>query len=124
MIKEIHRITKIGGMVVIRTPHFSRGFSHLEHKRGFDVTFPYYFDSTFPSEYQGVRYEFERLKIRWFAQLELKQSVLSSPIFQSLWILRLVIDGFTNLSPSACSRIWCDWVGGFEKLGLHFSVRK
>ena len=124
VMKEIHQITKNGGKVVIRVPHFSRGFSHPEHKRGFDVTFPYYFDSTFPSGYQGVRYEFERLKIRWFAQLELKQSVLSPPVFQLLRILRLVIDFFANLSPSACSRIWCNWVGGFEELGFHFSVRK
>lgn len=71
-----------------------------------------------------MRYEFERLKIRWFAQLELKQSFSSPPVFQLLQILRLVIDGFTNLSPSACSRIWCNWVSGFEKLGFHFSVRK
>ena len=44
--REIHRITKPGGTVRIWVPHFSRGFTHAEHKSGFDVTFPYYFRAT------------------------------------------------------------------------------
>ena len=124
VMKEIHRITKNGGKVVIRTPHFSRGFTHPEHKRGFDVTFPFYFDPTFPGGYQGVQYELDRLRFRWFSQVELKRSVLPRSAFYLLRILGLVIDFFANLSPMACSRIWCYWVGGFDELEFHFSVRK
>src|SRR5688572_11002464 len=42
IMREIHRIGKPGATVIIRVPHFSRGFTHAEHKAGFDVTFPYY----------------------------------------------------------------------------------
>lgn len=124
VMKEIHRITKDGGKVIIRVPHFSRGFTHPEHKRGFDVSFPFYFDPTFLGGYQGVKFELDRLNIRWFAQVELKRSVLSRPVFHLLRILGLVIDCFANLSPMVCSRIWCYWVGGFDELEFHFSVRK
>lgn len=41
---ELHRIAKPGETIHIRVPHFSRGFTHPKHKRGFDVTFPLYFN--------------------------------------------------------------------------------
>ena len=56
VMKEIHRITRNGGSVLIRTPHFSRGFSHPEHQRGFDVSFPFYFQPSFRGGYQGVEF--------------------------------------------------------------------
>ena len=40
VMKEIHRIGKKGTIVKVAVPHFTRGFTHPEHKRGFDVTFP------------------------------------------------------------------------------------
>ena len=47
VMKEIHRISKNNATIIIRVPHFSRGFTHAEHKAGFDVTFPYYFKKNF-----------------------------------------------------------------------------
>ena len=32
VMKEVHRIAKNGATVIIRVPHFSRGFTHAEHK--------------------------------------------------------------------------------------------
>ena len=124
VMKEIHRITKHGGKVVIRTPHFSRGFTHPEHKRGFDLTFPLYFNPTFPGGYQGVKYELDRIRIRWFAQPDLKRRVLSPIVFKGLQIVGMIIDVFANLSPMVCSRLWCYWVGGFEEIEFRFSVHK
>src|SRR5262249_15957622 len=34
---EIHRILEDGGQLNVRVPHFSRGMTHSDHKRGFDV---------------------------------------------------------------------------------------
>lgn len=73
---ELHRILKPNGILTVRTPHFSRGFTHWDHKRGFDVTFPYYFDPKFPG-YTGIHFQSIRTKLVWFAQPYLKKMTLS-----------------------------------------------
>lgn len=124
VMKEIHRIGKTGATVVIRVPHFSRGFTHAEHKAGFDVTFPYYFRKTFPGGYQGVEFDEINTRLTWFAQPYLKKQVLSPVSFYLASFMGAVISFFANLSPFFCSRIWCFWVGGFEQVEFKLRIRK
>jgi hypothetical protein len=107
---------------VIRVPHFSRGFSHPEHRRGFDATFPYYFDPLFPGGYTGVQLRCERVTLHWFAQPYLKKSVLPAPLFRIGQATGRIVDAFANASPLVCSRLWCYLVGGFEE--IEFVLRK
>lgn len=120
--REIHRILKPGGILTLRTPHFSRGFSHPDHRRGFDATFPYYFDRRFPGGYAGVSFGCEGVRLRWFAQAYLKRSVLPFPLCLVGRAVGALIDIAANASPLLCSRIWCYWVGGFEE--IEFVMRK
>jgi SAM-dependent methyltransferase len=119
---EIHRLLMPGGTLVLRVPHFSRGFSHPEHRRGFDATFPYYFDPNFPGGYTGTHFLNEGVKLRWFAQPYLKKSVLPRPLYEVGRTAGKVIDAFANLSPLVCSRLWCYYVGGFEE--IEFVLKK
>lgn len=119
---ELHRILRAGGLLVLRVPHFSRGFSHPEHRRGFDATFPYYFNPKFPGGYTGTHFETHSVRMRWFAQPYLKKTVLPSPLHYAGLAAGSIIDLFANRSPLVCSRLWCYYVGGFEE--IEFIMRK
>lgn len=121
---ELRRICAPGATIHIRVPHFSRGFTHADHKRGFDITFPYYFDPSFPAGYQRIPLKLVRMRFRWFAQPYLKKAFLPAPLFMLGQLLGTIIDFFANLSPWLCSRLWCYWVGGFEEIEFVFRVEK
>lgn len=124
VMRELHRIGRDGCSIVIRVPHFSRGFTHAQHKRGFDVSFPYYFKPAFCGGFQGVTLDLEGMSLRWFAQPYLKKSVMPNWIFSIAAAVGSGIDFFANLHPFLCSRLWCFWVGGFEEIEMKFIVRK
>jgi len=124
VMKEIHRIAKNNAKVIIRVPHFSRGFTNPEHKRGFDINFPYYFNPSFKGSYQGVEFKLESLKLKWFAQPYLKKTVLSKYTFYALSVIGKIINFIANIFPPFCTRIWCFWVGGFEEIEFCFKVIK
>ena len=120
VMREIDRILQFGGELIVRVPHFSRGFTHADHKRGFDITFPLFFQPNFPPWFSGVHFELSSIKLRWYAQPYLKRFVVGRFTDFVLRGIGTVLDAFANLSPAACSRIWCYWVGGFEKLEMRF----
>jgi SAM-dependent methyltransferase len=124
VVKELHRISKDGAVIMIRVPHFTRGFTHSGHKRGFDVSFPYYFNPSFKAGYQDVELKLKKMKLSWFAQPHLKRNVMSRFSFSLAYLFGSILSFLANSSPFLCSRFWCFWVGGFEEIEFHFVVRK
>ena len=124
VMRELHRISVDNALLKIKVPHFSRGLTHAEHKRGFDVSFPLYFSPTFKGGYQGITFDLVIMKLKWFSQPDLKITNLTKPVFYLARLFGLIIDFFANLSPYFCSRIWCFWVGGFEEIEFVFRVKK
>lgn len=123
---EIHRILKPGGKLLIKVPHFSRGFTHTEHTHGFDVTFPLYFNKNFTkSGFFGVEFRLEKMKLRWLAFFHLLPNFGYGKI--TIGILKTadkLISFLANISPNFCSRIWCFRVGGFDEIEFEFTCLK
>jgi hypothetical protein len=124
VMSELYRICANGATIHVRVPHFSRGFTHADHKRGFDVTFPYYFNPKFGPGYQGTPLELVKMRLTWFAQPYMKKSVMPAALVFIGQVVGVGVDLFANLSPWLCSRLWCYWVGGFEEIEFVFKVNK
>lgn len=119
---EIHRILKPGGQLIIKVPHFSRGFTHAEHSHGFDVTFPLYFNKIFiKNGYFGVDFELKKMELSWLAFFHLLPSMgYGKNYIFFLKVVNKIISKLANLNPNFCSRIWCYWVGGFDQIEFNF----
>jgi SAM-dependent methyltransferase len=121
---EFARILRPGGQLTVRVPHFSRGFTHADHKRGFDVSFPLYFNPAFRGGYSGIELESRRVRLRWFAQPELKRNTIGAAPAAIAQAAGALIDTAAALSPYLASRLWCFWVGGFEEVEFVFTRPK
>jgi SAM-dependent methyltransferase len=117
---EWHRLLAPGGELHVKVPHFSRGFTHPDHKRGFDVSFPLYFDERMPPWYVGTPFRLKRLRLHWNAQPYLKRYVASPVSCAVASALGFAIDTVANLHPILFSRLFTFWVGGFEEVEVVF----
>lgn len=109
-----------GGLVHIRVPHASRGFTHAEHKHGFDVSFPYYFNSKYPTFFYGTDLELVSMRLDWAVRFDIYGQIIPRWQVGILKFLNAIITPLANLSPGLCSRLWCYWVGGFEQIEYVF----
>lgn len=120
VMSELRRILRSGGTLVIKTPHFTRGFTHYDHKRGFDVTFPYYFDPKFPGGYTGIHFENISTKLKWFGQDHLKRRTLPALSYHTGKYLGMFFDFIGNLNLFFTSRLFAFWVGGYDEVVFVF----
>ena len=102
VMKELRRITKQNGTIIIRVPHATRGFTNPDHIKSFDVSFPLYFNKNLKHFYHGFTLKLERMRLRWLGQTYLKKIVLPQYQYYPARILGKFIDFFANISPYLC----------------------
>lgn len=124
---EMHRILKPGGRLLVKVPHFSRGFTHAEHAHGFDVTFPLYFekqasDRKFAGHF-NADFELKQMRLKWSAFARMLPAMGYGPLtILAINAVDSAISLVANLSPNLCSRIWC-FFGGVRRSVLSSFVR-
>jgi len=119
---ELNRLLRPGGRLILSVPHFSRGFMHWDHKIGFDVTFPLYFNREFQGGYTGIDFQEISTRLTWLAQKELKRRHLKPLQFAVANLLGHVFDFIGNLNAYAASRLLCFYFGGYEE--IRFELKK
>ncbi|MFA5185792.1 MAG: methyltransferase domain-containing protein [Patescibacteria group bacterium] len=120
VIRDCAELLEPGGRIHIKVPHFSRGFTHSEHRHGFDVGFPHYFNPKLPAFYYGPTLELEKMRLDWAIRFDIYEMVVPRWQVAIVKVLNTILTPLANLSPGLCSRIWCFWVGGFEQIEYVF----
>ncbi len=118
--RECHRLLRPGGILHLKMPHFSRGFGHPDHKRGFDVSFPFYFNPKMVPWFFGTHFDLKWMRLHWNGQPYLKRYVASAPACFAAMVVGKTIDAVANLSPMIFTRLFAYWVGGFEEMEFMF----
>ncbi len=114
VLEEMYRVSMHGALWDVYVPHYSYGFVHPFHKRGFS-RFTFDFFNLNPSKtYCGeLGLEVERFRFNYTRDTGFLPSLLG-----------IIISFFANLSPRFCERIWCYTVGGFEEMQFKVRVQK
>lgn len=110
--KELWRITKSGGLIKVRVPHFSStaAWGHWQHKRPFAA-----YDSILHiNEKLSKFFKIEKMELHYLAKYSdgIKKTFSKIPDF------------FANKNLHFCERIWCYWVGGFQEVEMWLRVKK
>lgn len=120
VMRDCEKLLAPKGVIHIRVPHASRGFTHSEHKHGFDVGFPYYFDPRLPAFYYGPKLELVGMRLDWAIRFDIYRMVIPKWQVFVVRMINRIVTPLANLAPGLCSRIWCYWVGGFEQIEYQF----
>ena len=108
-LEEIHRVLKPGGILVMKSPHFSRGFTDPTHKSGFSVHFFEYFNPN--SKWMPVPYSTKR----WWV-VSAKVRMRGENPHGTLSLFWRLLDAAANASPHFFDAFWCYWFGGAAEL--------
>ena len=118
--KELNRILALDGKLVIKVPHFTRGFTHWDHKHGFDITFPIYFNKNISGSFEGVDLIHNSTRLVWFGQVQFKRQQLSRISFMFGKTLGYIFDFLGNINHYFTSRLFSFWIGGYDEIIFKF----
>lgn len=119
VIQELYRISKPGGILKIKTPHFSCTWIHPGHKSAISTQLFNYFIPGTDDYYGSCEFEVLERKMSWLRP----EDPLRPKNKRSLTLkaVSAFFSALANAHQGLCERVWCYWVGGFEE--IRFKVR-
>jgi len=118
IMEEVWRITRPGGRVLIRTPHYSGPFAWKDptHRRAFtSESFGYYGENGY-SYYTRARFHVARVRLKYFMEED------QWPRLYRAWAR--VVQGVLDRHPTFGERFLCYWVGGIDELQVTLQAVK
>jgi SAM-dependent methyltransferase len=118
ILQEVWRLTRPGGRVLIRTPHYSGRYAWKDptHRRAFSADSFHYFGENDYSYYTEARFHVREVRLKYF----LEEQYWPWP--HRAWgrIVQRVLDSH----PTFSERFLCYWVGGIDELQVTLETVK
>lgn len=122
VIQELYRISKPGGILKIKTPHFSCTWIHPGHKSAISTQLFNYFIPGTDDYYGNCEFKVLERKMAWLRPDDpLRPNNKRSTFLKTI---SNILSGLANMHQGLCERIWCYWVGGFEEIRFTVEVIK
>jgi SAM-dependent methyltransferase len=118
-LQECHRITRDGGMVIVKCPHFSCNWIHPRHKTAISSKLFDFLDDERSENYGQAKFQLEKVEMKWLRRTEAGHR--SRPVMK---LLNRFFSFLANRNIAVAERIWCYWVGGFEEISFLAKVIK
>jgi len=110
LLEEVWRLTRTGGRVLIRTPHYSGIYAWKDptHRRAFTSESFHYFGENDYSYYTHARFRVVNVRLKYFLEEEFW------PWPHRAWgrAVQWVLDAH----PTFAERFLCHWVGGIDEV--------
>jgi SAM-dependent methyltransferase len=118
LMEEAWRLTRPGGRVSIRTPHYSGPYAWIDptHRRTFTSQSFHYFGENGYSYYTAARFRVVRVRLKYFMEEQLW------PRPHRLW--GRLVQWFLDRHAAFGERFLCYWIGGIEELQVTLEAVK
>jgi SAM-dependent methyltransferase len=118
IMEEVWRVTRAGGQVLVRTPHYSGPYAWNDptHRRAFTSQSFHYFGENGYSYYTRARFRVVDVRLKYFMEEELW------PRPHRAW--GRVVQWFLDRHSTFGERFLCYWIGGIEELQVTLEAVK
>lgn len=114
VLNELHRITKNGGKIKLRVPHYTgvSAWGDLSHKRTFSAGMRVYIKN-----FMGDKFRVDKTSLHYISYMDRDRCLRNR-------LVSTVADGIANVNIKFSDKFLGHWIGGFQEIYLELTVLK